>query len=122
MGVLKSTDGGASWEAKNNGLTNLYIGTLFMHPDNPDILLAGADNGSWGDSLGTFLTTNGGDEWTRVLPYGSNSVEFAVGDSLIAYSGNACCIFRSEDGGWNWAQVSREDRVWGTAGVEAGSR
>ena len=37
-GVLKSIDGGLTWQNINTGIENLYIGTLIMHPDNPDIL------------------------------------------------------------------------------------
>ena len=46
VGVLKSIDGGNSWQELNqrNGLTDLYVGSLVMHPKNPDILLAGAGN------------------------------------------------------------------------------
>ena len=43
-GVLKSTDAGRTWTHVNNGLGNLYVGSLFMHPTNPNILLAGTGN------------------------------------------------------------------------------
>ena len=88
VGILKSFDGGLHWEEKNNGLTNLYIGSLFMHPKDPDILLAGADNASYGQGVGVFRTTDGGDNWTKVLAQPAQSVEFAVAGSLIACAGN----------------------------------
>jgi len=39
-GIFLSEDGGQTWTRANTGLNNLYVGTLFMHPENPDILLA----------------------------------------------------------------------------------
>lgn len=45
VGILKSTDGGVTWRTINTGLNNLYVGSLFMHPTNPNILLAGVGFG-----------------------------------------------------------------------------
>jgi photosystem II stability/assembly factor-like uncharacterized protein len=120
VGILKSTNGGTTWSTKNNGLTNLYIGSLFMHPKDPDILLAGADNGSYGEGVGVFRTIDGGDNWTKVLAEGANSVEFSQTDSLLAYAGNSHRIFRSQDGGVNWDPMTPSIISWGSPGIEAG--
>jgi len=120
-GVLKSTDGGQTWSQVNNGITNLYVGTLFMHPENPDILLAGSGNNAYPDGAGVFLTTNGGASWETVLRDGVQSVEFSSTDPNIAYAGNPGFIYRSEDGGRTWGATRREeDMGWGAPGVEAG--
>lgn len=121
VGVLKSIDGGASWTQKNNNLTNLYIGTLFMHPYNPDILLAGAANVSYPNGAGVFITPDRGDNWTRVYTEPVNSVEFALLDSLVAYAGSAARVLRSDDGGMSWNQVTAGTGAWGPPGVEAGA-
>ena len=62
VGILKSTDGGATWRVLNeaNGLNNLYVSSLFMHPTNPDILLAGTGNFVYGDGDGVYLSTDAG--------------------------------------------------------------
>jgi len=120
LGVLKSVDGGQSWEQKNNGLANLFVGSLFMHPDDPDVLLAGCDNVSWPDSSGVFLTIDGADSWTRVLEYGVQSVEFAVGESQIAYAGNPESVYRSSDGGNTWIEMTPAGLSWGPPGIVAG--
>lgn len=119
-GVLKSTDGGQTWEPVNNGLTNLYVGTLFMHPDNPEILLAGAANNAYRDGAGVFLTENGGASWEKVLPYEAHSVEFSITDPNIAYAGNNRDVARSEDGGHTWEILRSESEHWGPPGIVAG--
>jgi photosystem II stability/assembly factor-like uncharacterized protein len=120
VGVLKSTDGGETWVKMNNWITNLYVGTLFMHPEDPDILLAGAANNAYPEGAGVFLTSNGGESWEKVLDNGIQSVEFAVSNPDIAYAGEPGWIFRSVDGGLNWQVTSGHEPGWGPPGVEAG--
>jgi photosystem II stability/assembly factor-like uncharacterized protein len=59
-GVWKSTDGGANWAPKNNGLTNTQVREVVFNPNNPDILYAGTFGG------GVFKSTNGGNNWDPV--------------------------------------------------------
>jgi len=122
VGILKSTDGGRNWQllGRKNGLTNLYVGTLFMHPRNPDILLAGAVNQTYRRGSGVFLTTDAGRTWQRTLAgtY-TTSVEFATSDPNIAYAAGPSQVFRSEDGGKTWRQVNPQNS-WGIPGVRAG--
>lgn len=119
-GILKSTDGGITWQQKNNGLTNLYIGTLFMHPKNPDTLLAGSANEVYPDGNGVFLTTDGGESWNQVHGDRAESVEFSLSDPKIAYAGNDASIYKSIDGGQNWNKVSTGADGWGSPEVQAG--
>ena len=44
-GVFKSTNGGASWSAINDGLTNPYVWALAIDPQTPAIIYAGTDGG-----------------------------------------------------------------------------
>ncbi len=118
--MLKSTDGGQTWMQVNNGLTNLYIGTLSMHPGNPDILLAGAANNAFREGAGVFLTGDGGENWMRVLENEAQSVEFSASNPMIAYAGNPDSIFRSTDGGLNWERMLPQEGGWGAPGVTAG--
>jgi photosystem II stability/assembly factor-like uncharacterized protein len=120
-GIIKSTDGGQTWTRINNGLNNLYVGSLFMHPEDPDTLLAGAGNIQYREGIGVYLTTDGGRTWEQTL--GNNvitSVEFALSDPRLAYAGGADAIYRSADGGRTWVQVSGGENGWGSPGVRAG--
>jgi photosystem II stability/assembly factor-like uncharacterized protein len=138
LGVLKSTDGGQNWRilGKETGLKGLYVGSLYMHPQNPDILLAavGHEMGlaqitrlqQEGHSpAGIYRTTDGGETWTHVQPPGVrvseefSAVEFCVDDPNIAYAGSASAIYRSEDAGVTWTQMTTGD-LWGPPGVRAG--
>ena len=49
-GVLKSTDGGETWQQINNGLDNLFAGFLEMHPeDSQTLFVAAGNNTHWQD-------------------------------------------------------------------------
>ena len=135
VGILKSTDGGASWTVLNeqNGLDGLIVGSLYMHPENPDILIAGTGADYWsrpscirpGDQLmpsGVFITENGGLLWTKTLDQHITSVEISETDPSIVYAAGEDAFFRSEDGGWTWTQVggSLLSGFWGPVGIQPG--
>ena len=120
-GIVKSTNGGVTWSHANNGLGNLYVGSLFMHPDNPQILLAGTGNNQYPEQGGVYLSTDGGASWHRTLDEPvTTSVEFSVADPNVAYAGSLAHVFRSEDGGLSWDMVTGPQFSWGPPGVAAG--
>ena len=64
-GAFKSTDGCTSWNAINNGLSNVNsvpVTTLGIDPTNPNIIYA-VGGGTGG---GIFKTTDGGASWRGV--------------------------------------------------------
>lgn len=129
VGILKSTDGGQTWRAldQDNGLLDLYIGSLYMHPQNPDTLLAAAGQNNWsrhGEQFtgGIYLTEDGGEHWQRVIADDEifSAVEYCVSDPNVAYAGSSGSIYRSDDGGHTWQRFTRADHTWGSPGVVAG--
>jgi photosystem II stability/assembly factor-like uncharacterized protein len=122
VGILKSTDGGQTWSDANNGLKNLYVGSLFMHPQNPDILLTGVGNVTYPESSGAYLSTDGGATWTQTLDaYVISSVEFATSNPEIAYAASFNAVYRSEDGGHTWKNITGQEGGWGAPGVRGGT-
>lgn len=117
VGILKSIDGGKTWFQVNQGLRNLYIGSLFMHPRNPQILLAGAGNVAYPEGEGIYLSTDGGAHWKYMGGGRITSVEFAFGDPSVAYAGGDEMFYRSDDGGKTWRVYIRHDRKWGPPGM-----
>ena len=121
VGVLKSTDGGLTWRQANNGLKNLYVGTLFMHPEDPEILLAGTGNNQYFMDMGIYLSTDGAESWTQVYSdININSVEISLTDPRIAYAGGDPGLLLSEDGGQTWSFITEGENGWGSPGVRAG--
>ncbi len=132
VGVLRSRDGGRTWQVLNrsNGLNDLYAGSLVMHPGNPDVLLAGCGNNAASPyrvdgkphyTGGVFRTANGGDTWIQTLKDDViTSVEFAPSNPNLVYAGGRQNFYRSEDAGLTWHLVSGGKEPWGPPGVIAG--
>lgn len=104
--VLKSEDGGNTWEPKTNGLvSNQAVDLVVIHPSNPDILYAGV-----GETL--VVSTDQGENWTSQL-YGEglrvgrlyNIVVDPFKDDTIYVSGLASSIYKSDNGGRNFIQL-----------------
>lgn len=134
VGIVKSTDGGDSWEVLDakNGLTGLYVGSLSMHPEDSQTLLAGAGHDYWSrpydqDSApadaGAFISHNGGLTWEKTLEQDMiSSVEFCDGNPNIVYAAGDRSFYRSEDQGITWQQkgIGSGREFWGPPGIVAG--
>jgi len=135
VGVLKSTDGGETWQVLDEsvGLDGLYVGSLFMHPENPDILLAGTGHDYWSHAYdqggrsftpaGVWLTEDGGSSWKKVLTDSHliSSVEYCQNNPDVAYAAGVFNFYRSENGGALWRNIEpAKDRTWGPAGIVTG--
>ena len=115
-GIWKSTNGGASWSALDDFMTNLAVTTMVIDPTNPNVIYAGTGEGFGNqDSIrgaGVFKTTNGGTTWTQ-LPSTATSSWFSVNrlsispvDNQIILAGTSLGIWRSTDGGNTWTNCS----------------
>ena len=87
IGVLKSTDGGATWQRTGDlGLTGFYVGyKLVQSPTNANVLIAAT-------SQGLFRTANGGNTWTLVSPNSNRyyDIEWKPGSSTT------CLLYTSD--------------------------
>lgn len=61
-GIWRSQDGGQTWEHPESELNGLRVLALAVHPENPNILLAGAWSDS-NDGQGIYRSIDGGDSW-----------------------------------------------------------
>jgi photosystem II stability/assembly factor-like uncharacterized protein len=105
IGILKSTNGGSTWNTTglNWSVTDeKTIRRLIINPNNTQILLAASSDGIW-------RTSNGGTNWSRVQPGYFIDIEFNPADPGIAYAstfdpqfGNAE-IYTSTNGGSSWS-------------------
>lgn len=129
VGILKSDDGGETWRVLNesNGLMDLYVGSLFMHPLHPDTLLAAASQNNWsayGEEYtgGIYLTADGGENWEKLSEEEElfAVVEYCTCDPDVAYVVSSSAVYRSEDGGFTWQRFARENDTWGPPGIIAG--
>jgi LPXTG-motif cell wall-anchored protein len=124
IGVQKSVDGGNHWKEINNGLRNLYVGSLAMHPENPQILLAGTGNNTSWEGAGVYLSTNGGENWKKITYLNEGmitSVEISTGNPNFMYAaGPGDQLLSSTDGGATWTRLIGEDDHWGPVGIRPG--
>ncbi len=125
-GVYKSVDGGKTWKFVGLGDTR-QISRIRIHPKNPDIAFVAAIGHLWAgnDERGVFRTTDGGKTWKKILfrdrDTGANEVILDPSNPNIVYAsfwqirrtpwgfdsgGAGSGIFKSNDGGDNWTEIS----------------
>src|SRR5438132_405062 len=94
-GVFKSEDGGKSWTAVNEGMTDPYVYVVAVAPDKA--VFAGTLRG------GIFRSKSGGKSWTPVNA-GLERLETQVlfHHQGVLYAGTGSGVFRSKDSGERW--------------------
>lgn len=98
-GVMRSEDGGLSWQASIAGLGGFSASLVRIVPERNAIFT--------GSGSGLYRTTNGGVRWHRVLadvPVNSLAVDPSDPDTLYAGGlfGADSFIYKSTDGGDSW--------------------
>ncbi len=102
IGVLKSTDGGTTWNVTGlNWAVNLQrtIRRVIINPVNPQIIIVASSAGIW-------RTTNGGTSWASVLGINGYDVEFKPTNPNIVYATAASAFYRSTNGGASFTMIS----------------
>ena len=101
-GVWRSVDGAKNWEFM--GLGNIQIVSIAVDPTNADVIYAGANlNGQ----PSVYKSVDGGFTWNRLnFAYPAWSLVVDPNNSNTIYVGSlGNGIYRSDNGGFSWAQV-----------------
>lgn len=101
IGVLKSTNGGATWNTTGLSFTNTSTraGDIYMHPTNSNILWVAT-------SVGVYKTTNGGSSWTNVLSGNIKDIKLKPGDPNTIYAVTSSAFYKSTNAGDSFSQVT----------------
>jgi len=96
VGVLKSTDGGLTWNTTGLTLGGPYDGSgdIIMHPSNNQILWCATTSG-------IFKTINGGANWTNVQSgsFAQGSIRLKPGDPTTVYAVSNTRFYKSTNTG-----------------------
>lgn len=102
IGVLKSTDGGATWNTTGLTFTTSQKRTtnrLLMLPSDVNTLYAAT-------SVGLYKTTNGGTSWTQLSTTQFMDLEFKPGDPTVMYATNKSGdVYLSTNSGTSWTKT-----------------
>jgi photosystem II stability/assembly factor-like uncharacterized protein len=124
-GVYRSADGGASWEKRGLEASE-HIGKIVVDPRDSDTVWVAAQGPLWspGGDRGLYKTTDGGENWEKVLGGGDytgvNDVVMDPRDPDVLYAathdhyrnvaalldgGPETAIHRTDDGGKTWKKL-----------------
>ena len=96
IGVLKSTDGGATWNTTGLSFTNTTTtsGDIIMHPNNNQILWCAT-------SVGIYKTSNGGNTWLNVQSgdFAQGNIRLKPGDPSTIYAVSNNRFYKSTNSG-----------------------
>ncbi|HTS27372.1 MAG TPA: YCF48-related protein [Bryobacteraceae bacterium] len=134
-GVFKTADGGKTWQRSLFVDPNTGCSGLSMDASDPNTLIAGTWEVvmhtyamlSGGAGSGVFVTHDGGANWKRIeghglpkSPVGKIDVAIAARNSKRVYAliqtADQGSVWRSDDGGENWAVVNWQRALIGRAG------
>jgi photosystem II stability/assembly factor-like uncharacterized protein len=103
VGVLKSTDGGSTWNATDLSYTlsqNMMVNRLLGDPSDNQTIIAAT-------SGGVYKTIDGGTTWDNQLTSISfKDMEYKPGDFSIMYgSTGSGSVYKTDDNGQTWTET-----------------
>ncbi len=135
-GIYRSTDGGQNWQRVISKDENTGGSDVEIDPSNPDVVYASmweVREGPWEDGNefngaggGLFKSTDGGSTWhglTGGLPKDLSQIYVAIAPSdsrrlyaTLATAGGKLGVYRSDDAGDSWVQITQDPRPSGRIG------
>ena len=135
-GIYRSTDGGQTWQKVISKDEDTGGSDVQIDPSNPDIVYAAmweAREGPWEDNNGyngtgggLFKSSDGGSTWHQLsngLPKDLSQIYVAVAPSdprrlyaTVAMASSRLGVYRSDDAGDSWAQITTDPRPAGRIG------
>ena len=107
IGILKSTDGGNTWNTTSlsyNASQENTVNKVIINPNNPDSAYAVTNSN-------IMISTDAGSNWIAIYNTGRwRDIEFKPGTPSTIYaanqiSGGGSKIYRTTDGGANWSGI-----------------
>ncbi len=135
-GIYRSTDGGQNWQKVISKDENTGGGDVEIDPSNPDTVYASmweAREGPWEDGNlfngpggGLFKSIDGGSTWHQLtggLPKDLSQIHLAIAPSnpkrlyaSLATASGKLNVYRSDDAGDSWMQITDDPRPAGRIG------
>lgn len=98
IGVLKSTDGGVTWNDAG-GVNANETTEIIIDPNNSNILYLAS-------SSGLLKSTNAGSSWSNVLSGNIRDIDIKPGTNTTLYAVNSSDFYKSTDAGSTWNQIT----------------
>ncbi|MDK3162505.1 hypothetical protein QPK87_39070 [Kamptonema cortianum] len=110
IGVMRSTDGGATWTRVATNMGSSCVATIVFNPANPNQVVAVTGRTS---NTGIYRSTDAGLTWTRVVSGGNwGGLSLGMPDGTgqrylwATSAGNPGLIYRSTDFGASWTSIT----------------
>ena len=101
MGVIKSIDGGATWQTTGlnwSTTQSRVMSKIIINPVNTNVLWAASSNGLW-------KTTDGGANWYAVLGGSIKEIELNPENPNTVYACTNSIFYKSTNGGNNFSPI-----------------
>jgi hypothetical protein len=95
LGVYRSQNHGQTWTSINNGINAVIVYDVAIDPKDSTHILAGTVSG--------LYEKTGGEDWSRLLPDLTDSLQFHPADSQTFYAGLEGWLAKTTDGGLTWS-------------------
>ena len=111
-GILKSTDGGQTWQQLGDStFEGQHIGQIVVDPTNDQNVYAAADGG-------VYQSTDGGQTWTAIEQLSNGNGGYLAATDLVMTPGNPNQLYATffkggiyegtyANGTWTWTQLTQ---------------